>query len=58
VFRSTNWGRNPILTKDTHRLHCNVWTGDGDVDNNGTYDPPVDLCDDFKRWVIPGRTDG
>src|SRR6185295_15011754 len=31
VFRSTNWGRNPILTKDTHRLHCNVWYGDGDV---------------------------
>ena len=54
VFRSTNWGRNPILTKETHRLHCNVWTGDGDVDNNGTYDPPVDLCDDFKPLGDPG----
>ena len=54
VFRSTNWGRNPILTKDTHRLHCNVWTGDGDVDNNGTYEPAIDLCDDFKPLGDPG----
>jgi hypothetical protein len=54
VFRSTNWGRNPVLTKDTHRLHCNVWTGDGDVDNNGTYDPVVDICDDWKPLGDPG----
>jgi len=54
VFRSTNWGRNPVLTKDTHRLHCNVWTGDGDVDNDGTYEALTDLCDDFKPLGDPG----
>lgn len=54
VFRSTNWGRNPILTKETHRLHCNVWTGDGDVDNDGTYEVPEDVCDDFAPLGDPG----
>jgi hypothetical protein len=54
AFRSTNWGRNPILTKETHRLHCNVWYGDGDVDNNGVYEAPTDLCDDFKPLGDPG----
>jgi hypothetical protein len=54
VFRSTNWGRNPILTKETHRQHCNVWIGDGDVDGNGTYEPLVDLCDDFQPLGDPG----
>lgn len=54
VFRSTNWGRNPVLTKDTHRLHCNVWFGDGDIDNDGTYEPLTDLCDDFKPLGDPG----
>jgi hypothetical protein len=53
VFRSTNWTRNPVLTKDTHRLHCNVWTGDGDIDNDGTYEPLTDLCDDFKPLGDP-----
>jgi hypothetical protein len=54
VFRSTNWGRNPVLTKDTHRLHCNVWVGDGDVNNDGVYEPLVDFCDDFKPLGDPG----
>ena len=48
VFRSTNQGRNPILTKATHREHCNVWYGDGDVDNNGIFEPTLDICDDWK----------
>jgi hypothetical protein len=54
AFRSTNYGRNPILTKETHRLHCSVWTGDGDVNGDGTYDAPVDLCDDWKPLGDPG----
>jgi hypothetical protein len=56
VFRSTNWGRNPVLTKDKHRLHCSVWFGDGDVDEDGTYEPNTadDTCDDFKPLGDPG----
>lgn len=54
VFRSTNWGRNPVMTKDQHRLHCNVWVGDGDVDEDGTYEIPDDVCDDFKPLGDPG----
>jgi hypothetical protein len=53
VFRSTNQGRNPILTKQTHREHCNVWYGDADVDDNGVYEPPKDLCDDWKPLGDP-----
>jgi hypothetical protein len=54
VFRSQNYGRNLVLTRDTHRLHCNVWTGDGDVDGDGTYEPATDLCDDWKPLGDPG----
>jgi hypothetical protein len=54
VFRSQNYGRNAVLTKETHREHCNVWTGDGDVDNDGTYEPLTDLCDDWKPLGDPG----
>ncbi len=54
VFRSQNYGRNPVLTVATHRLHCNVWTGDGDVDEDGTYEPPTDLCDDWQPLGDPG----
>jgi hypothetical protein len=53
VFRSTNWGRNPVLTKETHRLHCNVWYGDWDVNNDGRVDLD-DVCDDFKPLGDPG----
>jgi hypothetical protein len=54
VFRSTNQGRNPILTKQTHREHCNVWYGDGDVDDNGVFEPAKDICDDWKPLGDPG----
>jgi hypothetical protein len=56
VFRSTNWGRNPVMTKQQHRVHCNVWVGDGDVDEDGTYEVPDDVCDDFKPLGDPGPT--
>ena len=54
VFRSDNQGRNPILTRQTHREHCNVWYGDSDVDDNGTYEPTKDLCDDWMPLGDPG----
>ncbi len=56
VFRSTNWGRNPVMTKEQHRQHCSVWIGDGDVDEDGTYEPNTvdDTCDDFKALGDPG----
>ena len=54
VFRSTNQGRNPIMNKEQHRRHCNVWYGDGDVDENGMYEPPNDICDDWKPLGDPG----
>jgi hypothetical protein len=53
VFRSTNQGRNPLLTRETHREHCNVWYGDADVDDNGVYEPPKDICDDWKPLGDP-----
>jgi hypothetical protein len=54
VFRSTNWGRNPVFaTKDAHRVVCNVWYGHGDVDGDGDVDT-ADVCDDFKALGDPG----
>jgi hypothetical protein len=54
VFRSMNQGRNTILTKATHREHCNIWYGDADVDDNGVYEPTKDICDDWKPLGDPG----
>ena len=54
VFRSMNQGRNPIMTKQQHREHCNVWYGDADVDDNGIYEPTKDICDDWKPLGDPG----
>jgi hypothetical protein len=56
VFRSTNYGRNPLLaTKDAHRANCNIWFGAfGDLNGNGRYDLPGDACDDWKALGDPG----
>jgi hypothetical protein len=56
AFRSTNYGRNPILaTKEQHRVNCNIWNGHfADINNNGTYDLPGDACDDWKALGDPG----
>ena len=55
VFRSQNYGRNPILaTKEAHRTNCNIWNGHfADINNNGTYDLPGDACDDWKALGDP-----
>ena len=45
-----------MLTKETHREHCNVWYGDADVDENGVYEPPKDICDDWTPLGDPVRT--
>jgi len=31
-----------------------VWTGDGDIDENGVYQATIDLCDDFQPLGNPG----
>jgi hypothetical protein len=54
VFRSRNYGLNPAFPRDKVLEHCNVWYGDGDIDENGTYQPTVDLCDDFQPLGNPG----
>lgn len=54
VFRSQNHGRAAGLSIEKHRLHCSVWTGDGDIDEDGTYEPATDLCDDWQPLGDPG----
>jgi hypothetical protein len=63
VFRSTNYGRNPVLaTKEAHRANCNIWSGAfADLNGNHKYDLPGDSCDDWKALGDPtpaGRLTG
>ena len=53
VFRATNYGRNPKMTVEQHRKHCNVWYGDGDVDEDGDVDTN-DVCDSWQPLGDPG----
>ena len=55
VFRSLNGGANPIFPYVEVKEHCNVWIGNGDIDENGTYQPLVDVCDDWKAMGNPGH---
>ena len=55
VFRSLNGGVNPAFPYEDVKEHCNLWTGDGDIDENGTYVPSVDVCDDWKAMGDPGH---
>jgi hypothetical protein len=55
VFRSTNGGVNPAFPYAKVKQHCNSWTGDHDIDENGTYQPAVDVCDDWKAMGDPGH---
>lgn len=54
LFRSRNYGINPAFPREDVLEHCNVWTGNGDIDENGTYEPTIDLCDDFQPLGDPG----
>jgi hypothetical protein len=55
VFRSLNGGVNPAFPYAKVKQHCNTWTGDGDIDENGTYQPAIDVCDDWKPMGDPGH---
>jgi hypothetical protein len=55
VFRSLNGGVNPNFLYTKVKQHCNTWTGDGDIDENGTYEPAIDVCDDWKAMGDPGH---
>jgi hypothetical protein len=54
VFRSKNYGLNPAFPRADVLAACNVWYGSGDIDGNGSYDPTIDLCDDFQPLGAPG----
>jgi hypothetical protein len=54
VFRADNHGLNPAFPKATVLQHCNVWYGDGDLDENHRYEPATDICDDFHPLGDPG----
>ncbi len=55
VFRSLNGGINPTFPYAEVKEHCNVWTGDGDINESGAYVPDVDVCDDWKAMGDPGH---
>jgi hypothetical protein len=55
VFRSLNGGVNPAFPYAKVKQHCNLWIGDMDIDENGTYEPPIDVCDDWKPMGDPGH---
>ena len=53
VFRSLNGGVNPNFAYAEVKEHCNLWTGDHDINENGVYERPVDVCDDWKPMGDP-----
>ena len=55
VFRSLNGGVNPNFPYAKVKQHCNSWTGNHDIDENGTYQPAIDVCDDWKATGDPGH---
>ncbi|HKF91309.1 MAG TPA: hypothetical protein VKC52_07535, partial [Acidimicrobiia bacterium] len=55
VFRSLNGGVNPAFPYAKVKQHCNTWNGDGDINENGTYERPIDVCDDWKAMGDPGH---
>jgi hypothetical protein len=55
VFRSLNGGVNPAFPYAKVKQHCNLWTGDGDIDEVGGYVPSVDICDDWQPMGDPGH---
>lgn len=54
VFRAKNHGLNSAFPREDVLEHCSVWTGDGDIDEDGTYEPATDICDDFRPLGDPG----
>lgn len=54
VFRANNHGYNPLFPRAVVEAHCNVWFGNGDLDEDGTYEAATDICDDWKPLGDPG----
>jgi hypothetical protein len=54
IFRTDNHGYNPAFAPSVVEQHCNVWFGDGDLNENGTYEPAIDICDGFQPLGDPG----
>ena len=54
VFRSRNYGANPTFGIKKVQEHCNVWFGDFDLNENGVYEPLIDICDDWQPLGDPG----
>jgi hypothetical protein len=55
MFRSLNGGVNPNFAYEKVKEHCNLWFGDGDIDEDGTYERPTDICDDWKPMGDAGQ---
>jgi hypothetical protein len=53
MFRSLNGGVNPNFPYAKVKEHCNLWFGDGDINENGVYERPIDVCDDWKAMGNP-----
>jgi hypothetical protein len=55
VFRSVNGGVNPNFPYAKVKQHCNSWNGDHDIDENGSFQPAIDVCDDWKAMGDAGH---
>ena len=44
---------NPNFAYAEVKEHCNLWTGNHDINENGVYERPVDICDDWKPMGNP-----
>jgi hypothetical protein len=47
------YGLNPDFARAVVVDKCNVWFGDFDLDQDGTYEPLTDICDDWKPLGDP-----
>lgn len=54
MFRADDGGVNPKFGLAAVEQHCNLWTGDFDVNGDGTYEPFDDVCDGFRALGDPG----
>jgi hypothetical protein len=50
---SRRYGLNPDFARAVVVDKCNVWFGDFDLDQDGTYEPLTDICDDWKPLGDP-----
>jgi len=53
MFRADDGGANPAFGIDKVEQHCNLWVGDFDLNEDGTYEPFQDVCDGFRPLGDP-----